>query len=191
MIKSNIIKALSLFVSDKKDPRAYLRCINVELHADKTILTATNGKVLLSICVPGEGENAVTGTCNIPPSAFLKGDWYVVEMDEAGKVFVRNNDYNANVPQDAGRYPQFRNVIPTKPSDDSQRQYDAELLMRFKKASKLLGGNEYPIVRTNNFVDISLEHVVGVVLPLGDNVYGSAAHGAGVAPSWLNKEVTA
>lgn len=187
MIRSNIIKALSLFVAKKDDTRAYLRCINVELQADRTILTATDGVTLLSICVPG--ENVVPGVCNIPPSAFLKGDWYVVEMDEAGKVIVRNSDYTTEVPQDGQKFPNFRRVIPARPSDDRQRQYDAELLVRFKKASKLLGGIEYPIVRTNNFVDISLEHVVGIVMPLDDGkAYAKAAHGEGVSPSWLHKE---
>ncbi|MBY0473743.1 MAG: hypothetical protein K2Q13_01630 [Nitrosomonas sp.] len=184
-VSPKTIQALTLFVP-KKDVRPYLLNINFELQLERTILTATNGHVLLSICIdePNEKED----TFKIPPGSFPKSEIdYEVTRGEDGKVYVTNGLMKAEVPQDEYRYPDFRRVIPSKPADEiKHKSYDPEYLMLFKKASKLLGGSQYPVIHPNDIVDIGLAIVVGVQMPLrmtndkGVNVYTN-----NVSPAWL------
>lgn len=185
-VSPKTIQALALFVA-KKDVREYLMSINFELQLNRTILTATNGHVLLTVCIdePNEKED----TFKIPPASFPKSDIdYEVTRGQDGKVYVTNGLMKAEVPQTELRYPDFRRVIPSKPADKIEhKSYDPEYLMLFKKASKLLGGTQYPIVHPNDIVDIGLSNVVGVQSPLRyENVKSKDAAVIDVSPSWLD-----
>ena len=70
-VSPKTIQALALFVP-KKDIREYLMNINFELQLNRTILTAANGHILLTICIdePNEKED----TFMIPPGSFPKSD---------------------------------------------------------------------------------------------------------------------
>lgn len=185
-VNPKIIQALSLFVP-KKDIHEYLKSINFELQLKRTILTATNGNILLCVCIEEPNEKA--DTFLIPPASFPKSDIdYEVIRDTDGKVYVTNGLVKVEVPQDGSRYPDFRRVIPSKPGETLEhRHYDPEYLMLFKKASKLLGGTRYPIVHSNNIVDVGLSYVVGVQMPLDyERVKIKGVAIVDVAPSWLN-----
>lgn len=164
-IKPEIIQALSLFVP-KKDLRHYSMNIHFKLQLDKTILVATTGAVLICVCIdePNEKEDSFL----IPPASFPKSKIdYNVSRDDNGLVYVTNEIARIEVPEIEGSYPDFRRVIPTKSAGEiTYKNYDPELLVLFKKASKLLGGYTYPIVHPNDIVDIGLPNVVGVISPL-------------------------
>ena len=185
-VSPKTIQALALFVADKKETRSYLRSINFELQLERTILTATNGVALLVICIdePNEKED----TFKIMPSSFMKSDTdYDVTRAEDGKVYIANGLAKTEAPQDGIKYPDFRRTIPAKQEENPvYKSYDPELLMLFKKASKLLCGTKYPIVHPNDIVDIGLGNVVGVQAPLRvENIRTKDAPVTDVAPAWL------
>lgn len=185
-VSPETIQALSLFVADKKELRSYLRSINFELQPERTILTATNGHVLLCVCV--EGENEKEDTFKIPPASFPKSHVdYDVDRAEDGKVYITNGLARTEVPQDGLEYPDFRRVIPSKPAENLvHKSYDPELLMLFKKASKLLCGMKYPVVHPNDIVDIGLSNVVGVQAPIKfESIKTKDVPVNDVAPAWL------
>ncbi|MBA3756189.1 MAG: hypothetical protein H0X02_08205 [Nitrosomonas sp.] len=184
-VNPKTIQALALFVA-KKDLRVYMHDINFELQLDKTILTASNGHILLSVCIHEANEEE--DTFRIPPASFPKSDIeYEVTRGDDGKVYVTNGLAKVEVPQDQSRYPDFRRVIPSKRAENVVHQsYDPEYLMLFKKASKLLGGTEWPIVHPNNIVDIGLSNMVGVQMPLRyENIKTKGVATVDVAPDWL------
>lgn len=179
-IKPEIIQALSLFVP-KKDLRYYLMNIHFELQLDKTLLVATTGAVLLCVCIddPNEKEDSFL----IPPVSFPKSKVdYEVSRGDDGKLYVTNDLAKIEVPKIEGRYPDFRRAIPTKSADEiTLKNYDPELLVLFKKASKLLGGWEWPIVYSNDIVDIGLPNVVGVIA----SIRSPETCVMPIAPYWL------
>lgn len=184
-VSPKTIQALALFVP-KKDLRDYLRSINFELQLDKTILTATNGHILLTVCI--EGSNEKEDTFRITPASFPKSDIdYEVTREDDGNVYITNGLTRVYVPQDDYKYPNYRRVIPSKPAGKIEhKSYDPEYLMLFKKASKLLGGTQYPIVHPNDIVDIGLSNVVGVQMPLRyERIKTDGIAVVDVAPSWL------
>ena len=179
-VSPKTIQALALFVADKKEPRSYLRSINFELQLERTILTATNGAALLTICI--DEPNDKEDTFKIMPGSFMKSEIdYDVTRAEDGKVYITNSLAKTEVPQDELKCPDFRHVIPSKPAENLvHKSYDPELLMLFKKASKLLCGTKYPVVHPNDIVDIGLGNVVGVQAPIRvENIVND------VAPAWL------
>ncbi|SOD19365.1 hypothetical protein [Nitrosomonas ureae] len=184
-VNPKTIQALSLIVP-KKDIRYYLMNINFELQLDKTILTATNGHVLLTVCINEPNEKV--DSFKIPPESFPKStvDYEVTRGDD-GKVYVTNGLVKSEVPQDDGRYPDYRRAIPSQPAKNIEhKSYDPEYLMLFKKASKLLGGTHYPIVHPNDIVDIGLSNVVGVQMPLRyESVKSGDVPVIDVSPAWL------
>ncbi len=189
-VNPKTIQALTLFVLTlfvpRKDIREYLRNINFELQLDKTILTATNGQVLLTVCVDAPNEKA--DTFRIPPGFFLKSEIdYEVSRAEDGKVYITNGFTKTEVPQTEGVYPDSRRVIPTNPAKELEHKcYDPEHLMLFKRASKLLGGAEYPIIYPNGVVDIGLWNAVGVVARLNlANLRDKGYQVVDTSPSWL------
>lgn len=185
-VSPKTIQALTLFVADKKELRSCLRSINFELQLERTILTATNGPALLAVCIDEPNDNE--DTFKITPSSFMKSEIdYDVTRAEDGKVYITNGLAKTEVPQDGLKYPDFRMVIPTKQEENPvHKSYDPELLMLFKKASKLLCGTKYPVVHPNNIVDIGLSNVVGVQVPLRfENAKTKDVPIIDVAPAWL------
>lgn len=184
-VSPKTIQALALFVP-KKDIREYLMTIHFELQLTRTILTASNGHILLTICIDEPNEKA--DTFMIPPGSFPKSDIdYQVFRGDDGKVYITNGLVRIEVPQIDWRYPDYRRVIPSKPAEKIEhKSYDPEYLMLFKKASKLLGGTHYPIIHPNDIVDIGLSNVVGVQAPLSyASVKTDGVPVVDVAPSWL------
>jgi len=185
-VSPKIIQALTFFVA-KKDVSGYLKSINFELQLERTILTSTNGHVLLCVCI--DEPNDRVDSFKISPESFPKSEIdYEVTRAEDGKIYVTNGLMKVEVPQVEARYPDFRRVIPSKPAENLERKnYDPEYLMLFKKASKLLNGTKNPIVHPNNIVDIGLSNVVGVQIPLDySRVKTDEVATVDVAPSWLS-----
>ena len=185
-VSPKTIQALALFVADKKESRSYLQNINFELQLERTILTASNGNALLVVCV--DEPNDKEDTFKIMPGSFMKSDTdYDVTRAEDGKVYITNGLAKTEVPQDGLKYPDFRRVIPSKPAENLvHKSYDPELLMLFKKASKLLGGVKCPVIHPNDIVDIGLGNVVGVQAPLRvENIKTKDVPIIDVAPAWL------
>jgi len=179
-VSPKTIQALSLFVP-KVDPRGYLLNIYFELQLDRTILTARDGASLLAVCI--DAPNEKEDTFKISPACFLKSSiCYDVTRADDGKVYVNNGPTSVEVPQDGVAYPDFRRVVPAKEALLELKQYDPELLLRFKKASKLLGGQMFPFVHSNSVVDIGLPNVVGFLMPIRTQgcVYPNV-----VSPAWL------
>lgn len=185
-VSPKTIQALALFVADKKESRSYLRSINFELQLERTILTALNGSALLVICI--DEPNDKEDTFKIMPGSFMKSETdYDVARGDDGKVYITNGLAKTEVPQDGIKYPDFRRTIPAKQEENPvYKSYDPELLMLFKKASKLLCGTKYPVVHPNDIVDIGLSNVVGVQAPLRvENIKAGDVPIIDVAPAWL------
>lgn len=185
-VNPKTIQALTLFVA-KKVVRTCLTTINFELQLDKTILTATNGQVLLTVCIdePNEKED----TFKTPPGSFPKsGIDYEVSRGEDGKVYITNGLVKVEVPQTESIYPDFRRIIPTKPAEEIEHKcYDPEYLMLFKKASRLLGGARVPIIQPNGIVDIGLSNAMGVIAPLTlPKSRPTGYQAVEASPSWLH-----
>lgn len=180
-VSPKTIQALSLFVPEN-NVRTYINNIYFELQLNKTILVATNGAAMLVVCV--EGGNEKEDNFKIPPASFTKSNIdYEVSRNDEGKVCVVNGLVKIEVPQTEDRYPDFRRVVPGKESPLELKQYDPELLLRFKKASKLLGGQMFPLVHSNNVVDLGLSNVVGVLMNVV--VKGANPYTNGTSPAWL------
>ena len=181
-VNPKIIQALSMFVP-KKDIRPYLLNINFELQINRTILTACNGHVLLCVCL--QEENEKEDTFKLPLSSFQKTTIdYEITRGEDGKVYVTNGLVKVEVPQDEYKYPDIRRAIPTTldVKVNGTKTYDAEYLLLFKKASKLLGGREHPVIQSNDIVDIGLSNVVGLNMPVILQQYVPVVS---VSPEWL------
>lgn len=184
-VNPKTIQALSLFVP-KKDLREYMMNINFELQLHRTILTASNGHILLTVCI--DEANEKEDAFKIPPASFPKSDIdYEITRADDGKVYITNGLAKVEVPQSEYKYPDFRRVIASKPAEKIEhKNYDPEYLMIFKKASKLLGGAQYPIVHPNDIVDIGLSNVVGVQMPLRyEAVKSKDVPVIDVSPAWL------
>ena len=189
LIESKYIKALSLFVANNKETRYYLQYINFELHADKTIMTACDGHVLLSIMI--EKENDTVDNFSIPVSVFNNSKMYIITRKEDGRVYVGDGQCETQAPIVDTKYVDFRRAIPGKKIDGGEPAYfDPELSMKFKKASKLLGGIQWPIIYSNGLVDIGLHNVVGVQSPLRNHVaLKNCAHDSQVKPLWMEMTI--
>jgi len=176
-IHSSIIRALALFTGKLR-----YDYIHFELNADKTIMVSANGPSMLTIC---QAEpNDFVCKFNIDPNVFPKTkESYEITKSET-EMLITAGPTVVHTPMNDGNYPYFRNIIPKVFGDISQmKHYDPEQVMLFKKASKILGGSIYPIIRPNGIVDIGLPHVVGVIAPLNMGKADPTTHS--IAPDWL------
>lgn len=188
LIDSKYIKALSLFVANNKETRYYLQYINFELHADRTIMTACDRHVLLSIMLPKDNETI--DNFSLPVSAFNKSKSFTIARHDEKLVSVWGGGIETKAPICETKYVDFRRAIPKKQDSTEHARFDPELGVLFKKASKLLGGTKYPITYPNGFVDIGLHDVVGVHMPLNNTPTMSCCVHNGNAPTWIETIAT-
>ena len=176
-IHSSTIQALALFTGKLKYTH-----IHFELNADKTIMVSANGPSILIVCQYEPNDSVCK--FNIDPKVFPKTkDSYEITTSESS-IDITAGPTFTHVSMNDGNFPYFRNVVPRAPGDTSEiRHYDPEQVMLFKKASKILGGSIYPIIRPNGIVDIGLPHVVGVIAPLNTGKADPTTHS--IAPDWL------
>ena len=188
LIDSKYIKALSLFVANNKETRYYLQYINFELHADRTIMTACDGHVLLSIMLPKDNETI--DNFSLPVSAFNKSRSFTIARHDEKLVSVWGDGIETKAPICDTKYVDFRRAIPRKQDSTEHARFDHELGVLFKKASKLLGGTKFPINYPNGFVDIGLYDVVGVHMPLNNTQIMKNCVHDGNAPAWIETIAT-
>lgn len=185
LIDSKYIKALSLFVANNKDTRYYLRYINFEAHPDKTIMTACDGGVLMSIVV--YEQHAEFDNFSLLPSAFNKGKEFFVCRNDDKFINIAGDGIESKAPICESKFVDFRRAIPKELAENAKFEFfDPELLIKFKKASKILGGSKYVMAYPNGFVDIGLHGVVGVCMPMRSTVIEKyAAYPDVKPPAWM------
>ena len=148
MIDRNKLKAAARFAaSDPKDQRLSLHGVLVEASPAGVRLAATDGHVLLVVRAAGEPDTDTwTG---IVPADVTKAAlaWkgskslpiILIPGEPECRLTRATGEALVFVPA-PGPFPDYRRVIPKKPSGDASF-YDPDLLVRFKRAAEDLGSN--------------------------------------------------
>jgi DNA polymerase-3 subunit beta len=190
-IKTSTIKALLLF-SAKKDIRHYLNGIFFESCENGINSIATDGHAL--IAVRESFDTIYSGLSSIIPREALER---AVKTKTVSLIITTDNErftisdgssvISGNC--EDGRFPDYRRVIPRAISNQPAT-YNAELLLNFEKANKLLTGISRPKVFQNGsdgalVVFSGTSHAIGVVMPMRDTE--DFTHNI---PHWVTENVT-
>lgn len=195
-IESKIISTLKLFAA-QKDIRTYLNGINLEIHSDKVILTATDGNMLG--CYRYEYTQDITEPVKnvIIPNDLLKhvktkGKVTFIISDEVNGLYERSVTIIYDGLSVTGKsidmmYPDFRRVIPNTTSNEIA-QFDADYLATIGKAYKILNNTKNSWVRIEHngsdgaLFNLGNDNFIGVIMPLRTG----GMCGKPTRPSWLD-----
>ena len=148
MIDRNKLKAAARFAAtDPKDQRLTLHGVLVEASPAGVRLAATDGHVLLVARAAGEPDTD-TWTGIIPVEVVKaalawKGNKSLPIILIPGEPECRLTRATGEAlvfVEVAGAFPDYRKVVPKEP-DGKPSYYDADLLVRFKRAAEDLGSN--------------------------------------------------
>ena len=173
MISPDHLKALRYLTDKTGSIRPHLAGVHVTIRGGSVTLAATTGEVMgMLVCVGSP--------LDLPPEPFTIGNDACDQIVKAAKgkpvtVAVGPNGYleAAGVffkPLE-GAYPDVRRVIPATTSGNAA-QFDPELLMRFAKTAKALGGKSGYVMVDHNGNDSATVRIpgradfIGVVMPL-------------------------
>lgn len=170
LLPKDSLKAMSVLAC-KQDIRYYLNGVLVESNKNHTRLVATDGH-LLGIYQISETAHDDRDFSIIIPNEIIakldKKDNFLSCVD--GKWDIDGISF---APVD-GKYPDYMRVLPAKPVSGETAQYNPELITRFVKCSKLLGGSKYPAIAYNGqssaLVDIGIDKFLGIVMPMRNDV---------------------
>lgn len=151
MIYRNALKAVSRFQS-VKDVRFYLNGVCIEWNALQTRMIATDGHALIVHKSDAKDDNAGAGSIIIPADAvktmlawkpenkWQKDQPIMVEQSANGEFRASwHNNLTLFRPID-GQFPNYRRVMPVTVTGAADF-YDAEFLIRTKRASEDLGSD--------------------------------------------------
>lgn len=170
-IQTAHLKAAACFAADA-DTRYYLNGILAEIRPSETRLVATNGNIagvlryldvfgtqpnLPNVIIPNDTiKLAVQSKSTIVSLTYDDGKWAI-----AGIAFTAVE----------GNFPDYRRIIPNTHSGNAGH-FNADLIACFKKAAKILGSRNNPVIRQNGagaaqvqFLDFG-DTFVGVIMPM-------------------------
>ena len=190
-IKTSTIKALLLF-SAKKDIRNYLNGVLFESCETGINAIATDGHALLA--VRENFDNDYRGLSAIIPRESLeravktKAVSLIISTDNQAFKIDDGSNYIIGACED-GRFPDYRRVIP-RSCNNEPATYNAELLLNFEKANKLLTGVSRPKVLQSGTDGALVKftgtaNAIGVIMPMRD-----AEEFSSYIPSWITESVT-
>lgn len=195
-IKSKIISTLKLFAG-QKDIRTYLNGINLEIHSDKVILTATDGNILG--CYRQECTQDITEPIRnvVIPNDLLKhvktkGNVTLIISDEVNGLYERSVTIIYDGLSVTGKsidmmYPDFRRVIPNTTSNEIAH-FNVDYLVTIGKAYKILNDKKNAWARIEHngsnaaLFNLRSDNFIGVIMPLRDYAFGDKP----TRPSWLD-----
>ena len=185
----NKLHAVALAAATE-ETRYYLNGVYIEPHPRKTgvILTATNGKILLSayhdtgfgepfapVIIPLKLITRVKAVRKIP-------DLTMTITSAEVSILYAGATYAA--PPIDGSFPDWRRVVP-RSCDGTTAQYDSKYLTAITKAkSVLLNANAPALVSYNGggpaLVDLGTDEAFGVIMPFRDRPERSTL------PAWID-----
>ena len=195
-IESKIISTLKLFAG-QKDTITNLNGINLEIHSDKVIFAATDGRILG--CYRYEYTQDITEPVKnvIIPNDLLKhvktkGKVTFIISDEVNGLYGRSVTIIYDGLSVTGRsidmmYPDFRRVIPDTTSNETA-QFDADYLATIGKAHKILNDKKNAWARIEHngsntaLFNLGNDNFIGVIMPLRTG----GMCGKPTRPSWLD-----
>lgn len=177
IIHGKYLKALAL-LAPKKEPRAYLIGVHVEVKGSQAILVATDGAALgaLRLTLTEEVEShAFTIPLSLLAMITAKDEVtvsYVKDEQGTGTVTLIQNDRVLSGKGVEGTYPPFRRVIPEKVTGVQDHLIAVKYLETAAKICAMVNGVQMPAVHVHYnggdacLVDTQNEDFVLVVRPM-------------------------
>jgi DNA polymerase III sliding clamp (beta) subunit (PCNA family) len=181
-ILSHILPAMSILAADKKDIRAYIRGVYMEVSAKEIRFAATSG-VILGVCRIEQDTPDITETikCIIPAEliAGIKGsNALTLEIGEPSDEYrlqreltISQGGTKQSMQSVPRAYPDYRRIIPATTSGETA-QFDPDLLIQLKKFGKAININKngYFAIAYNGdsaaIADFHTKNLLAVVMPL-------------------------
>jgi DNA polymerase III sliding clamp (beta) subunit (PCNA family) len=181
-ILSHILPAMAILAADKKDIRACIRGVYMEVSAKEIRFAATNG-VVMGVCRIEQDNPDITETikCIIPAEliAGIKGsNALTLEIGEPADELRLQRDLTISqggtrqTMQSVSRaYPDYRRTIPATTSGEPA-QFDPALLIQLKKFGNAININKngYFAIAYNGdsaaIADFHTGNLIAVIMPL-------------------------
>lgn len=183
----NLLKFINT-AAGKEERRPYLKGVFVEVRTNGVHLTATNGYILLSSFTETQTnvEEGTTVSFIVPSKTIeqikAKKDCTlcVCYGEQTNIIELVNKDGTQLVKAVEGTYPDWRRVIPLKPSEGElgiHANFNWECLATIQKAAKLICNAKHPFIALGgygsgqaHFLSIPSDHkVFGVIMPMRGN----------------------
>jgi DNA polymerase-3 subunit beta len=198
-IPSHILPAMAVLAADKKDLRAHIRGVYLEVSAKEIRFAATNG-VILGVCRIEHDNPDITETikCTIPAElvASVKGSNALALTLEIGapsdeyrlqrELTISQGGTKQTMQSVSQAYPDYRRIIPETTSGE-QAQFDPDLLIQLKKFGKAININKngYFALAYNGesaaIADFHTKNLLVIVMPLRNDERTLAAP---ESPTW-------
>jgi DNA polymerase-3 subunit beta len=199
-ILSHILPAMAILAADKKDIRAHIRGVYMEVSAKEIRFAATNG-VVMGVCRIKHETHDITETihCIIPAGliAGIKGhDTLTLEIGEPSderrlqrELTISQGGTKQTMQSHAEDYPDYRRIIPETTSGEPA-QFDPDLLSQLKKFGKAININKngYFAIAYNGdsaaIADFNTENLIVVIMPIRID---EGIHAVRGCPSWARE----
>lgn len=182
LIPTNLLNAVSQFAA-VNDVRHYLKGVTIELHKGALRLVATDGAIAGVCLLPGEYPDRPDGAWIMPNdmvAAIIKSktkevQLQIVEGATTATLGVTLNGAQLTYPAIEGRPIDWRRVIQIPNMQPAPSNFDAALLGRIAKASKLSGSSKWGYFGLQQYGDstglfsVGGVNIVGAVCPLNPN----------------------
>jgi DNA polymerase III sliding clamp (beta) subunit (PCNA family) len=195
-ISAHILPAMAILAADKKDIRAHIRGVYLEVSAKEIRFAATNG-VVMGVYRIEQDNPDITETirCIIPAEliAGIKGNnTLTLEIGEPSderrlqrELTVSQGGPKQTMQSVSQAYPDYRRVIPATTSGELA-QFDPDLLIQLKKFGKALQANKGYFALAYNgeksaIADFHTKNLMAVVMPFrNEEKYRAAPE----SPAW-------
>jgi DNA polymerase III sliding clamp (beta) subunit (PCNA family) len=181
-ILSHILPAMAILAADKKDLRARIRGVYLEVSAKEIRFAATNGAVMGAYRIEQDNPDITeTIKCIIPAEliAGIKGrDTLTLEIGEPSDEYrlqreltISQGGTKQSMQSHAEAYPDYRRIIPATTSGEPA-QFDPDLLIQLKKFGKAINNskNGYFALAYNGesaaIANFHLGNLLAVIMPL-------------------------
>jgi hypothetical protein len=171
---------MSILAADKKDIRAYIRGVYMEVSAKEIRFAATSG-VILGVYRIEQDNPDITETihCIIPAEliAGIKGrDTLTLEIGEPSderrlqrEITISQGGTKQTMQSVPKAYPDYRRIIPATTSGETA-QFDPDLLIQLKKFGKAMQANKGYFALAYNgdsaaIADFHTKNLMAVVMP--------------------------
>lgn len=185
-IQGKYLKAASMFMG-KNDLRSYLNGVYAEVSYDQLILTATDGRRMVSIRLDVEPGQRTTKF--IIPASLLKDvkpklTAYLSISDDDKLITLKQEDWAKQSAPIEEVFPEYRRVIPQKISGEAANYNPQYLLDAAKAVNMLTGQATMSLAISHNgsdagVVEINDSNVILLIMPVRNK-----AEFAYVKPSW-------
>jgi len=180
-ISAHILPAMAILAADKKDIRAHIRGVYLEVSAKEIRFAATNG-VVMGVYRIEQDNPDITETikCIIPPGliAGIKGhDTLTLEIGEPSdeprlqrELTIIQGGAKQTMQSIPQAYPDYRRIIPGTTSGEPA-QFDPDRLIQLKKFGKAMQASKGYFALAYNgdsaaIADFHLGNLLVIIMPL-------------------------